>query len=188
MFVSSGFGRIDAFIGDRMVGHQERHLMRDQPHAVREEIGEGARPSTPSARPRHGKSCRRPACPACTLENAACCTVSTSASRSSSSASGSPQNAHAAEVADIAVIIAAGIDRQHLALLPRLRRGGAVVAGAQRQQAIFEMQAAIGLLAPQLLDDLGLGRALAAPIRMVASMESVISSEAMRSFSSSAAS
>ena len=30
------------------------------------------------------------------------------------------KNAHAAEVADIAVIVAAGIDRQHLAFLPRL--------------------------------------------------------------------
>ena len=58
------------------------------------------------------------------------------------------QDRHAGEVADIAVIVAAGIDREHVALLPALLRRRAVVARAGRDQAIFERQPAVDLLAP----------------------------------------
>ena len=68
---------------------------------------------------------------------------------------------HAADVADIAVVIAAGVDRHDVALLPLLLGGRAVDAGAAGDQAIFERQPAIGFLAAQRLDHLGLGRARA---------------------------
>ena len=71
------------------------------------------------------------------------------------------QDRHAGEVADIAVIVAAGIDREHVALLPALLRRRAVVARARRDQAILEGEPAIDLLAPQRLGDLRLGRARA---------------------------
>ena len=71
------------------------------------------------------------------------------------------QHGHAAQIPDIAAIIAARIHRHHLARLPGLHRSGPVVAGPQRQQAIVEMQAPLRLLAAQLLDDPVLGPALA---------------------------
>ena len=51
----------------------------------------------------------------------------------------------------------------HLARRPGLIRRRPVVARPERQQAIVEMQAPPDLLAPQPLDDLGLGRPLARP-------------------------
>ena len=65
---------------------------------------------------------------------------------------------HAAEVADIAVIVAAGIEREDVALLPALLGRRAVEAGARGDQAIVEGEAAAGLLAPQRLGQLALGR------------------------------
>ncbi len=66
---------------------------------------------------------------------------------------------HAADVANIAFIVAAGVDRHDLALLPFLVGGRAVHAGAAGDQAIFKSKAAVGLLAAQSLDHLGLGDA-----------------------------
>ena len=66
---------------------------------------------------------------------------------------------HAREVADIAVIIAAGIERQHVALLPALVRRRAVEARSRRDQAIIEGQPARGFLAAQRLGQFGLGGA-----------------------------
>ena len=77
--------------------------------------------------------------------NAARWTASISARQILQFAVGLAQHGHAREVADIAVIIAAGIERQHVALLPALRRRRPVVAAAAGEQAVFEGQAAIGL-------------------------------------------
>ncbi len=66
---------------------------------------------------------------------------------------------HAAEIADIAVVIAAGVERQDVARLPALLGGRAVEAGARRDQAIFENEPAVGLLAPQRFGQRALGGA-----------------------------
>jgi hypothetical protein len=58
---------------------------------------------------------------------------------------GLAENGHAGNIADIAVIIAPRIERQHVALLPRLRRGRAIMAGAGGDQAILEGEATAGL-------------------------------------------
>ena len=64
---------------------------------------------------------------------------------------------HAAEVADIAVIVAARVEREDVALVPLLLRRRTVEAGARGDQAIVEGQAAIGLFPPQRLGELPLG-------------------------------
>ncbi len=66
---------------------------------------------------------------------------------------------HPTEVADIAVIVAAGVEREHVALAPFLLRRCAVEARARRDQTIVEGKAAIGLLPPQRFGQLPLGRA-----------------------------
>ncbi|MGY3409958.1 hypothetical protein ACVWZV_006071 [Bradyrhizobium sp. GM5.1] len=76
---------------------------------------------------------------------------------------GIAEHGHAREVADIAVIIAAGIERQHVTLLPALRRGRPVVAVAAGEQAVFEGQPAIGFGEPQGVRQLLLGRARPVP-------------------------
>ena len=63
---------------------------------------------------------------------------------------------HAAEVADIAVIVAAGIEREDVALVPRLIRRRAIEARAGGDQAIVEGQPAARLLAPERLGQLAL--------------------------------
>src|SRR5262249_59001219 len=58
-------------------------------------------------------------------------------------------DAHAGNVADIAVIIAAGIEREHVALLPALIRGRAVETRARRYETIIEGEPARGLFPAQ---------------------------------------
>src|SRR4029079_8320254 len=66
---------------------------------------------------------------------------------------------HAADIADIALVVTAGIDRHDLALLPFLVRGRAVHAGAAGNQTIFEGEPAVCFFAAQRLDHFGLGDA-----------------------------
>ena len=58
---------------------------------------------------------------------------------------------HAGDVADIAVVIAAGIQRQDVTLLPFLLGRRAIVTRACGDQTIFEGEAAVGLLPAQCL-------------------------------------
>ncbi len=66
---------------------------------------------------------------------------------------------HAADVADIAVVIAAGVDRHYVALLPFLVGGRAIVAGAGGDEAIFESEPAVDFFTAQRVNDIVLGRA-----------------------------
>ncbi len=59
------------------------------------------------------------------------------------------------------MIVAAGIEREHVALAPFLLRRRAVEARAGRDQAIVEVETAVGLLPPQRFGQLALGRARA---------------------------
>src|SRR5260370_41392977 len=55
------------------------------------------------------------------------------------------QYPHAREIADVAVEIPAGIQGKYIALLPPHLRRRPIVAGAGRDQAIFESQTALDL-------------------------------------------
>ena len=78
------------------------------------------------------------------------------------------EHAHPREIADVATEVAARIDRQHLARPPGLPRVGAVVAGADRQQAVVEVQASPRLLAPQPQWQPACGFAFSASARVAA--------------------
>ena len=71
---------------------------------------------------------------------------------------GRTHDAHAAEIADIALIVTAGIERQDLALFPALVGRRPVVAGTGRDEAVFEGEATSDLLATERFDELPLGR------------------------------
>ena len=66
---------------------------------------------------------------------------------------------HAADVADVAVVVAAGIERQDIALAPDLIGRRTVEAGAGGDEAILEGHAAVGFLAAQRFDEFLLGGA-----------------------------
>ena len=68
---------------------------------------------------------------------------------------------HAAEVADIALVVAAGIEGEDVALAPDLARRRPVVRGAGGNQAVLEGEAAQDLLAAKRFGQLELGRARA---------------------------
>ena len=72
---------------------------------------------------------------------------------------GRTHDTHAAEIADIALIVTAGIERQDLALFPALVGRRPVVAGTGRDEAVFEGEATSDLLATERFDELPLGRA-----------------------------
>jgi len=69
------------------------------------------------------------------------------------------QHRHPREVTDIALVVAAGIERQHVALLPALFRRRAVVARAAGNETIFKRQPAIDLLAFERIGKFLLGGA-----------------------------
>ena len=69
------------------------------------------------------------------------------------------QDGHPAEVADIALVVAAGVDRHRIALAPDLVGRRAVEAGAGGDQAILEGEVARHFLAAERLDHLELGGA-----------------------------
>ena len=69
---------------------------------------------------------------------------------------------HAAEVADIAVIVAAGIEREDVAFLPFLLRRRAIEARSRGDQAIIEGEPAACFLAPQRFASI---RAWSRPVR-----------------------
>ena len=60
---------------------------------------------------------------------------------------------HATEIADVAFVIAAGIERQDIAGSPHLVGGRAVEARPRRDEAIFERQAPVHLFAAKRFDD-----------------------------------
>jgi hypothetical protein len=77
---------------------------------------------------------------------------------------GLAEHAHAADVADPAVEIAAGIERDRVARAQGCVGGGAVRVGSEGDEAVVEFEAAVRLLAAQglgegVLGDAGVGRA-----------------------------
>src|SRR4051794_9913635 len=67
---------------------------------------------------------------------------------------GLPEDAHTAEVTDVAVKIATGVERHHVAPLQQLVRRRAVAAGPRCYQAVLERQIARLLFLPQPVDDI----------------------------------
>src|SRR5258705_3432434 len=67
--------------------------------------------------------------------------------------------AHAAEIADIAVIIGAGVQRDDVAGTEQLVRWRTIETRARGNQAIFEVEAAVGFFPAQMRDDVVLGHA-----------------------------
>ena len=61
---------------------------------------------------------------------------------------GLAQDAHTAEIANIALKVAAGVEREDIALRKDLIGWCAIEAGAGADQAILEGQAAVDLLSP----------------------------------------
>ncbi len=99
---------------------------------------------------------------------------------------GLAQDRHAREIADIAVVVSAGVDREHVALLPALRGRRAVVARTGGDQAILERQPAVGFLD---LERVGQSPAWSMPgpcLAITACINSITRSEAILSSSSSA--
>ncbi len=65
---------------------------------------------------------------------------------------------HPAEVADVAVIVAAGVEREDVALVPFLIRWRAVETRARRDEAVVEDEPASGLLPPERFGQFALAR------------------------------
>src|SRR5205085_12070983 len=66
---------------------------------------------------------------------------------------------HPAEISEVAVIVAAGIEREDVAFVPLLIRGRAIEARPRGNEAIVEDEPAARLLAPERLGQLVFGRA-----------------------------
>ena len=156
--------------------------MADEPHAVGDEVGEGgARPG--GARRLAGGDDVAPERAGANLGEGGLLHAVDFGQQILKLRVGLAKHAHAGEVADVALEVPAGIDRQHLAGLPGLPEGARLWL-ARASQAIVELEPAAGLSRRSR----SMISALVVPSRaqeMVASIESVMSSDARSSLPSS---